>query len=74
MSKRSVLMGVALAVLLIVWAAVSRDTFPLVMLAALALVLALVTFGPSDSRPDPRDSQDAAEDIAQRSRHSEGLF
>ena len=63
------------AVALVLWAVASRDNLPLVILAAGALVTALVRFGPSNSRPDPRDAQDAAEDIArQRRRHSDGVF
>lgn len=72
MSKKGIVLGSVAVVALVLWAALSRDSFPLVILAAVALVTTLVAVGPSRSRPDPREPQDAAEHIARQSRHTGG--
>lgn len=72
MSRSKLLICLAVAVGLVLWAGFARETWPLVVLAAAALVTALVQLGPSDARPDPRDPQDAAEQLARRRRHAEG--
>lgn len=73
MSRRDAAVYGAPAVALLAWWVVSREPFPLVLLVALALVAALLRLGPSDRRPDPRDAQHAAEDIARRPRSPNGL-
>ena len=74
MSKQRLVIALVVAVGLVLWSALTGETYPLVLLAAVSLVTALVTLGPSSSRPDPRDAQDAAEDIARRPRHTHGPF
>ena len=72
MSKQRRVMVAVVAIALILWSVLARETYPLVFLAAGGLVMILVSLGPSNSRPDPRDAQDAAEDIARRPRHTHG--
>ncbi len=74
MSKHWAVTSAVVAVALVLWSALSGDTFPLVLLAAGGLVVTLVALGPSDSRPDPRDTQAAAEHVARQPRHTDGLF
>lgn len=60
-----------LAALLVVgglaWGALSGESLPLVLVLAGGIVTGLVALGPSGTRADPRDAEEASRPIAQRS-------